>query len=206
MIVQQGVFDLIRNPKIRQRELQLPLRRGALGELKRCPVRSGRTYVLERGIAYAEIKQRAEGLPDRARAVLWLYDRCDQPQRTVTITVHTVVKDDHRNVWVVRFVLGDLTDGRRFLAATPGPPSGDYTEDASRALKGAGEAVPASVQEKYVTETAERDTSAREEKRQRALQAIQDIAPYASGRERKRLRAAENQIRALASETREQAA
>jgi hypothetical protein len=204
--VPQGVFDLICNPKIRQRELQLPLRHGAVGELKPSPMRPDRAYVLKRGIAYAEIKQRAEGLPHRARAVLWLYDRCDQPQRSVMITVHTVERDEHRDVWVVRFVLGDLVDGRRFLAATPGPPGGDYTGDPSRALKGAGEAVPASVQEKYAMETAERDANAREEKRQRALDAIRGIAPYASGRERKRLRAAENQIRALASESHKQTA
>ena len=65
-------------------------------------------------------------------------------------------------------------------------------------MRSEGEAVPQAMQDEWAEKTAERDAEKREEMRQRALRAIGEILPYAKDeRERKRLRAAKNQITAL---------
>jgi hypothetical protein len=89
------------------------------------------------------------------------------------------------------------------------PPISDldhgYTTRGSSAMRGEGEAVPAQIQEQYSKVASERDAEERAAMRRRALAAIEEIVPHSSGRERKRLRAAANQIRAL-DRTDEQAA
>jgi hypothetical protein len=84
-------------------------------------------------------------------------------------------------------------------ARPPGDVDEDhYTTRIAQAIRGEAEPIPAKLQDKYAKDVAERDKTKREEMRQRALTAIEDIVPHASdGRERKRLRAAANQIRAL---------
>lgn len=73
-----------------------------------------------------------------------------------------------------------------------------YTSRRSSAMRGEGEAIPVKLQERYAEKAAETSAAKREEMRQRALRAINDILPHASDeRERKRLRAARNQIAAL---------
>ena len=73
-----------------------------------------------------------------------------------------------------------------------------YTSRRVSAMRSEGEAVPQAMQDEWAEKTAERDAEKREEMRQRALRAIGEILPYAKDeRERKRLRAAKNQITAL---------
>ena len=102
-------------------------------------------------------------------------------------------------VWVIGFARGDVTDRPRLLAARPGGPGGDYTDNPARAARDEGEAVPQQTQERFSRRAAERDDLLRASRIGRALSAIDEIAQHATGRERKRLRAAANQIRALDS-------
>jgi hypothetical protein len=81
-----------------------------------------------------------------------------------------------------------------------------YTSRKSSAMRGEAEAVPEDVQQRYGEIAAERDATARARQRERALAAINEIAQHASGRDRKRLRAAANQIRALDDHSTGQAA
>lgn len=128
MIVSQADLDLILNGKIRRRVIQLPVRHGKFGERKRCPVRKGGAYRLRALPPYARHKTRAERQPTRARAVLHLFDLCQQPARTAAITVLDVERQD--DTWVVRFNLGDQStafDRPVFLAKY-----GDYTMTPSK--------------------------------------------------------------------------
>lgn len=103
-------------------------------------------------------------------------------------------------VWVLTFVKGEHTDSPRLLAMRPGPPHGDYTSVPALSMRGEQEAVPATIQKSYSREAFERDSARRAALRKRALTAVEQIIPYSSGRERKRLRAAANQIRAIEKE------
>lgn len=72
-----------------------------------------------------------------------------------------------------------------------------YTTSTYRAMRDEGEAVPPSVQASYSRQAYERDSKRRAQQRREVLTQIEQIIPYASGRERKRLRAAASQIRAI---------
>ena len=127
MIVSQRDLDLIRNPRIRQRVLEVPVRHGRFGELKACPMKPESVYRLRAPSRWSDHKARAAGQPTRARAVLWLIDQCETP-RTQLVTVTSVERQE--NTWLVRFVLGDrsdLCDRDVFLAR-----HNDFTMAASR--------------------------------------------------------------------------
>lgn len=72
-----------------------------------------------------------------------------------------------------------------------------YTTRQADKMRGEPEAVPEDTANRFAERVADRDVKRRAEQRARALRAINDIIPHANGRERKRLRAAANQIRAL---------
>jgi hypothetical protein len=102
VITSQAEIDRI-NSKIRLRILQLPVRHGKKwGELKRCQLRKGGVYTLQARVPYDTYKTQAREQPTRARAVLWLMDRCDISRRTVTITVTDVGRQSDRPVYLAR--------------------------------------------------------------------------------------------------------
>jgi hypothetical protein len=100
-------------------------------------------------------------------------------------------------IWLLGFEVGDLTDSDRLPAARFGP-AGDYVSSAARALSGVGSEVSEATQKRYAAQSEATYAQILSDKRKRALDAIADVQEYAtSPRERKRLRAAANQIRAL---------
>jgi hypothetical protein len=132
VIISQAELQLILNPKIRKRSLSLPVKRGSLGELKKCPAKPGGVHRLKARVPYERFRQQAEAQPTRARAVLELIERCDRPTAGVTVTVRTVAREfkDGKDVWTIGFEKGDhasVLDRPLFLAK-----SGDYTFAASR--------------------------------------------------------------------------
>ncbi|HEY7831781.1 MAG TPA: hypothetical protein VIC06_14560 [Solirubrobacteraceae bacterium] len=140
MIVTQQEIDLILHPKIRRRVLTLPVRNGKRwGERKKCPVRKGCSYTLRSSPPYAQHKINAERQPTRARAVLDLVERCQQPTRAATITVLDVERQD--GSWVIRFDLGDQStvfDNPVYLARY-----GDFTMiEGKQAVQGDPELAP----------------------------------------------------------------
>jgi hypothetical protein len=162
LIVTQKEIDEIRGARTRRRVLHLPVRYGAFGERKRCPVRAGSAYELRPSIPHGSYKTDAERQPSRARAVLWLIDQCERPARTVVVTVLTapvILEIDGRAVWVVHFAKGDqtgLVDKPRLLAARSGTSLGDYTSIPSRSMRGEKAAVPVDYQEQLNKEAADR--------------------------------------------------
>jgi hypothetical protein len=129
MIVEPAVVDQILNSKIRRRVLEIPVtyskgptrpvhpktgrqlavaRSTALTRpvQRRCPVREGGVYVLRPPVPYGRYKTEAQEQPTTARAVLLLYDLCNLPTRTVTITV-TQPPERQGDTWIVRFEKGD---------------------------------------------------------------------------------------------------
>jgi hypothetical protein len=135
MIVDQATLDRIQ--RLRERTLTLPARRGKLGELKRCPVKPRSVRKLEARVPYDQHRQRAERQPTRARQVLALIDLCQQPTKTLTITVDAVeFCEQHPATWLIRFRKGDLGsafDRPLYLAAST---KGDYTHRKEQALLG----------------------------------------------------------------------
>lgn len=92
-------------------------------------------------------------------------------------------------VYVITFELGDTTDTPRLLGRHPGH---DYVSSTAQALSASAEEVSAYQQARYVLE----QDAKRSEQRQTALAAITGIETK-DARERKRVRAAANQILAL---------
>lgn len=128
MNVPQAQLDLILNPKMRQRTLTLPVRRGKAGELKRCPMRQGGVYNLRASVPYDRHLSKAREQPTRSRSVLKLIDLCEIPKRTVLVTVLRVERLGDE--WHVKFVRGDTSaniDRPVFLAKYA-----DYTLVASK--------------------------------------------------------------------------
>ncbi len=142
MLIDQQTFDSIR--KLKQHELRLPVHRGRLPRkgsakahgtdakggktLRRCPYRKGGVYTLKPRVPYDRHRQRAEQQPTRARAVLVLIGLCDQPTKSLTITVLDVTRQDDK--WLIRFEKGnhqDKLDSPVFLAKY-----GDYTMTPSK--------------------------------------------------------------------------
>jgi len=153
VFVSQAEIDQI-NGRMRRRVLHLPLKRGSLGELKRCPVRKGGVYRLRPPIPHAVYVERASSSPTRARAVLSLIDLCETPVRTTTITVTSVER--HGDVWLIHFAKGDRAsdlDRPIFLSK-----DGGYTMISSR------QAVPGDpeVQFPFAEDLAKARTKARE--------------------------------------------
>lgn len=127
MFVSQAEIDQI-NGRMRRRLLHLPLKRGRLGELKRCPVRKGGVYRLRPPIPHAAYVERASSSPTRARAVLTLIALCETPVRTATITITSVER--HGDGWLIHFAKGDRAsdlDCPTFLSK-----DGGYTMISSR--------------------------------------------------------------------------
>ncbi len=126
MFVSQAEIDQIRG-KMRRRVLELPiereeirsdarhpktgrvLRRGDVvggKAIKPCPMRKGAVYTLTPRVPYAQYRSEAETEPSRARAILYLIDKCETPIRTVTITV-THPPERHGDTWLIHFAKGD---------------------------------------------------------------------------------------------------
>jgi hypothetical protein len=126
VIVDQAILDQI-DSRVRRRQLELPVQRGRLGELKRCPLRTGKETLTPR-IPYDRYLDQASKHPHCARAVLALIDACLQPVKTQQITITSVERAG--DTWLVRFVKGDhpeLFDRDIYLAR-----NNDFTLDASR--------------------------------------------------------------------------
>jgi hypothetical protein len=248
VIVSQATINQIRG-KVRRRVLELPVKHGRFGELKKCPARKGGIYTLEPRVPYEQYATGAESQPTRARAVIALIDLCEASTKTVTITV-TNPPERHDDRWLVRFVLGarqELFEQPRFPAAgtppaticrvhvqrsdgSPGicgrafgrefpdepercraghpkPPEQEsdhgYTSQSSRALKGAGEAVPASIQTKLTEKAKINHETGLSARRERLLAVVSELRLLATtATERKRLRSVEHQIQALEREAR----
>jgi hypothetical protein len=129
VIVAQSQITQVHAAGKRQVVLSLPVRHGRFGELKRCPVRKGAIYNLQPPVPYDRRRAQAEEQPTRARAVLWLIDRC---QATVKSTPITVIENPERqgDQWLVRCVKGEhleMFDRDVFLSR-----HNDFTMDASR--------------------------------------------------------------------------
>lgn len=131
MIVAQAELDAILNRKIRKRVLELPVRHGRLGELKRCPMRRGGVYHLKPPLPFDRLLERAVQRQPRKEAVLWLIGRVERWEpKPVTITVsHEPLRQG--DVWFVRFLRGDeaevFDDSPLFLSG-----DGSFTSIASR--------------------------------------------------------------------------
>jgi hypothetical protein len=63
VIVAQADLDAILDRKVRKRLLELPVRYGKFGELKRCPMRVGGVYNLSAPIPFDRFLERAPGQP-----------------------------------------------------------------------------------------------------------------------------------------------
>jgi hypothetical protein len=127
VIVDQATLDQI-GSRVRRRVLELPVRHGRLGELKRCPLRVGGKETLVPRIPYERYLDQVSKHPHRARAVVELTRLCEQPVKTQQITITSV--DRAGAIWLVRFVKGDhpeLFDRDVYLSR-----SNDFTMDASR--------------------------------------------------------------------------
>lgn len=134
MIVEQALIDRIRWHS-KERVLRIPVRRGRLKDgssyRKRCPLRAGGTYTLKPRAEYDRWVQEARAMP-RGRGVLWLFDRCWEPGRTVTITVLSPPCIDGEE-WAVVFAVGrhEVAERPVYLAR-----HGDYTLQRSQGVKG----------------------------------------------------------------------
>jgi hypothetical protein len=131
VIVAQAELDAILNRKIRKRVLELPVRHGSLGELKRCPMRRGGVYHLKPPLPFDRLLARAEQRRPRKEAVLWLIGRVERWEpKPVTITV-SHEPERQGDIWFVRFLKGDeaelLDDSSLFLSG-----DGGFTSIASR--------------------------------------------------------------------------
>jgi len=158
MIVPQAVIDQILG-KARLRTLEIPVRRGAYGELKRCPLREGNVYELRPQIPYDEYRVRAMEAPTRAQAVLLLIDECWQPRRSIKITVVAIARNEH---WIIVFELGDHSyrrEEKRLLVRHNGSPLGQYTSRKDKAMRGEPEAIPPALQDVYSEEVEEANTA-----------------------------------------------
>lgn len=199
MLVSQAEIDQI-NGRMRRRFLHLPLTRGRLGELKRCPVRRGGVYRLRPPVPHDDYAERASLQPTRARAVLTLIDLCETPIRTATITITNVEREGE--TWLVHFAKGDRAgdlDRPIFLSK-----DGGYTMNSSR------QAVPGDpeVLMPFAEDLAKARAKARERRvsPQRALvnkmQADADTlrASLATMKARNRLRRIEHDLRTLTLE------
>lgn len=167
---------------------------------------------------WAERSQRLPlpALPARVHVISIVRgDHADQPRylratspRTPTCTAMvTRIKDgEARKVKCGRGFEVDQESGQykrcRCGARPPASDEDHYTTRSANAVRGEAEAIPAKIQDNYAKKAYDRDKRKREEMRQRALRAIKDVEPHAtSSRERKRLRAAASQIRALGTGT-----
>lgn len=166
MIVAQADLDAILDRKIRKRLLELPVRHGKFGELKRCPVRLGGEYPLFPPLPYERMLARAEAIQPRKHAVLWLIARV---QRWEPKPVHITVSQPPEiqgEVWLVRFIRGEereaFDDSAVYLSA-----DGGFTTVASR------QAVPGDPE--YLAPFAEDLKRAREDARKKRLTPAQEI-------------------------------
>lgn len=128
MLLAQAEVELILNRRIKRRKLTLPVERGRLGELKRCPLREGGVYNLTGRLPLDRFGQESLTEPTRGRQVLAWIDRCETPVKRVLVTITHVRRERER--WEVSFVRGDLRDAQDtpiFLAG-----DGGYTTVASR--------------------------------------------------------------------------
>jgi hypothetical protein len=200
MIVSSRDLELILNPRIRQRVIQLPVQHGEFGEQKPCKARRGGVYHLRSRPPYERYKLEAGQQPTQARAVLWLVDRCEEPRKAVTITV--ISADREAETWTVRFVMGEceVEEKPRLLKAKPG--GEHYTSIPSMALRGSGNEVDEDAQAKYATEASEGAREAgnalREERSQRLADALAAIAEFAETPDQLRsFKAAQRTLRTL---------
>lgn len=197
MNISPATFDAIVSRRFRRRLLEIPVRR-VDGAMVRCPMVPGRTYTLRSFASADERRDVAELEPSRARAVLRFIGLADEPERTVDVTVREVIRSG--DVWLVRFMRGDwsgVLDQPRLLAARPGLPGGDYTTNTARAVRGEPEAVSAGALAQFVEDARMREDQRLAAKQAEVLRGIDELAGLVEGRERKRLRAAANQVRAI---------
>lgn len=159
--IAQSEMDLILNRKIRKRTLTLPVRHEAVRAArhpktgralaaavpasgvatKRCPVVVGGSYALQARPPHERYDQwlaEAEAKPTRTQSVLWLIDRCEQPRKTIQITIHSVTREGDE--WLIAFSRDEEAELRDFMAS--GQPvflgrNRDYTT--ARDELGAGE-------------------------------------------------------------------
>ena len=150
-----------------------------------------------------ELTLTARRMPCRKRAVTWLLAQLDELQeytpRTIPVSVTAVTRDPARDTHVLTFYVGDVEtrDRPRLLAAEPGASQADYVDTPARAMADEGEAVPAVYQQQLSEDAHEQDSARLDQLIANADGAIEALVPHANQRQRKRLRAARNQIRSL---------
>jgi hypothetical protein len=134
--ITQTELNLIQNPRLHRRMMRLPLERGGLGELKKCPLQQGRIYKLQAGgkvtvtvMSVRREKLAALSLPDARRE-----GYAGVPGALDAWRDRYGVPDASTEVWVVGFETGDRLGefDRSVLLAR----HGDYTLDASQAVRG----------------------------------------------------------------------
>jgi hypothetical protein len=206
VLIDQATFDSIRLLKLR--ELRLPVCRGRLGELKRCPLRAGSVRRLKLDllcISCGPCREDAEHEATRARAVLRFIDDAPlfakrvQRKRAIVITVHTVERQGQE--WLVRFIKGEdrsLLDRPVFLAKY-----GDYTMTPSKqAVRGDPEVL--SPFAKDLEEARRRALEKRVSPQQQALSRIRAdtdtlLAAMTAMKDRNRLKLIRREIDKLAA-------
>lgn len=137
MVISQAELNLIMNGRLHRRMMRLPIERGDLGELKKCPVREGRIYRLTAGGGKAMVtvlSVRREKL-----AALSVGDAKREGYAGVSGALDAWQKRHGRpspgtEAWVVGFELGDQSG--RFDRPVHLARHGDYTLEASQAVKG----------------------------------------------------------------------
>jgi hypothetical protein len=130
IVVPQAELDAILDRKVRKRLLELPVRYGGFGELKRCPTRVGKVERLVPPLPFDRLLARAEAREPRKHAVLWLIGRVERWEpKPVTITVREVERQGE--VWLVSFLRGEeaeiFDDSLPYLSG-----DGGFTSIASR--------------------------------------------------------------------------
>jgi hypothetical protein len=105
---------------------------------------------------------------------------------------------DSELVWEIRFQRGDHTDRPRLLAARWQPGAGDYTENASRSLRGTADEVSEATQERYSVIGRENHAEVLAEQKKRLEGVVREIREVATNpADRKRLKSIEHHVRLL---------
>jgi hypothetical protein len=171
----------------RKKVLVLPVTRTS-----RPPVRVGKSYVLRSHVPVNERHTVAASEATPARRVLRFIDLAETPQQTMIVTVERLERRGDK--WAAGILVGDYSDGfdhPRFLAARPGPPSGDYTTNRVRAAKGEPEPVSRETLARLSDEVRMREDQNLTVMQARALEGLDLLMGAVDDRRsRKRLRAA----------------
>lgn len=143
-----------------------------------------------------------EPKPGRVYAIRATKDQLIRCHITITSVLEREV-DAGELVWEIRFLKGDHRDQPRLLAARWQPGQGDYTDNASRSLRGTADEVSEALQARFAAQAQEKRALVLAEQSRRLQSALGAIRKestehgYGSAEANARLRIAEEKARAI---------